>query len=206
MNKQEFLAQLHKGLSGLPQDDIEKCLTFYSEMIEDQIEEGASEEEAVSAIGSVDEIVMQVTADIPLTKIAMERIRSERQLDGLKIKWILLILGSPIWLSLGFAAFTLVLSLYAVIWSLLASVWAIFAGLAACSVGGVLACVIFAAGGNGASGAAMLAAGFVCTGLSIFMFYGCRAASKGILMLSKKFAVWIKSFFVYCFVKKEDAA
>ena len=30
MSKQEFLAQLRKGLSGLPQDDIEERLTFYS--------------------------------------------------------------------------------------------------------------------------------------------------------------------------------
>ena len=56
MNKQEFLAQLRKGLSGLPQDDIEERLTFYSEMIEDQTEEGLSEDEAVAQIGSVDEM------------------------------------------------------------------------------------------------------------------------------------------------------
>ena len=37
MNKQEFLTQLRQGLSGLPQDDIEKRLTFYSEMIDDRI-------------------------------------------------------------------------------------------------------------------------------------------------------------------------
>ena len=44
MNKQEFLAELRKGLSGLPQDDIEERLIFYDEMLEDRIEEGLSEE------------------------------------------------------------------------------------------------------------------------------------------------------------------
>ena len=34
MNKQEFLAQLRKGLSGLPKEDIDERLTFYSEMME----------------------------------------------------------------------------------------------------------------------------------------------------------------------------
>lgn len=43
MNKQEFLAELRKGLSGLTQDDIEERLTFYNEMLEDRIEEGFSE-------------------------------------------------------------------------------------------------------------------------------------------------------------------
>ena len=33
MNKQEFLAQLGKGLSGLPKDDIDERLTFYREQI-----------------------------------------------------------------------------------------------------------------------------------------------------------------------------
>ena len=74
MNKQDFFAQLRKGLSGLPQDDIEERLTFYKEMIEDRMEEGFSEE-AVSAIGSVEDIVRQSIADIPLAKIAKERIR-----------------------------------------------------------------------------------------------------------------------------------
>ena len=37
MNKQEFLAELRKGLSGLPQDDIEERLTFYNETLEDTI-------------------------------------------------------------------------------------------------------------------------------------------------------------------------
>ncbi len=33
MNKQEFLTDLRKALSGLPQDDIEERIAFYGEMI-----------------------------------------------------------------------------------------------------------------------------------------------------------------------------
>lgn len=94
MNKQEFLTQLRKGLSGLPQNDIEERLMFYSEMIEDQMEDGVSEEEAISTIGSVDEIVAQVVAETPLVKIAKERIKSKRRLRAGEI--VLLVLGSPI--------------------------------------------------------------------------------------------------------------
>lgn len=198
MSKQEFLVQLRKGLSGLPQDDIEERLMFYSEMIEDQMEEGLSEEQAVSAVGSVDEIVAQVVADIPLAKIAKERIRPKRRLSAGEI--VLLALGSPIWLSLGIAAFAVILALYISLWAVIISLWTVFASLAACSIGGVLACVILIVGGNGASGVAMLAAGIVCAGLSIFMFYGCKAATKGTLILTKKMAIWTKN----CFIKKEE--
>ena len=199
MSKQEFLAQLRKGLSGLPQDDIEECLAFYSEMIEDRLEEGLSEMEAVSAVGSVPEIVAQVVADISFTKIAKERIRPKRRLSAGEIT--LLVLGSPVWLSLGIAAFAVILSLYVVLWSVIISLWAIFVSLAACALGGVIECVIFTVCGNGISGIAVLAAGFVCAGLSIFMFYGCKAATKGILILTKKIAIWLKN----CFIKKEEA-
>lgn len=199
MIKQEFLAQLRKGLSGLPQNDIEERLTFYSEMIDDQMEDGVSEEEAVSAIGSVDEIVAQVVAETPLVKIAKERIKYKRKLSTGEI--LLLLLGSPIWLSLGVAAFAVILSLYISLWAVIISLWSVFASFAGCSIGGVLMCVILAVGENGASSVAMLAAGIVCAGLAIFMFYGCKAATKGTLILTKKLAIWIKN----CFIKKEVA-
>ena len=199
MNKQEFLTQLRKELSVLPQKDIEEYLTFYTEMIEDRIEEGLSEEEAVSAVGSLEEIVKQIVSDTSLIKIAKERIKQKRQIKAWEI--VLLILGSPIWLSLGIAVFAVVLSLYIVLWSLIVSVWAIFASTVACCIGGVLSCIVFTLSGNSVSGFAILAAGIVCAGLSIFMFYGCKTATNGILILTKKIAIWIKN----CFIKKEKA-
>ena len=199
MNKQEFLAQLRKGLSGLPQDDIEERLTFYSEMIEDRIEEGLSEEEAVSAVGPVDEIVAQVVADIPLTKIAKEKIKPKRRLKAWEI--VLLALGSPIWLSLGIAAAAVILSLYVSLWSVIISLWAVFGSLIGCSFGSMVAGLILTCSGNVLTGIAMISAGIVCAGLSIFMFYGCKAATKEILTLTKKIAVWVKN----CFIKKEQA-
>ncbi len=199
MNKQEFLAELRKGLSGLPQDDREERLTFYGEMLDDRIEEGLSEEDAVSAVGSVDEIVRQIVADIPLAKFAKERIRPKRRLKAWEI--VLLALGSPLWFSLGVAAAAVLLALYVSIWAVIVSLWAVFGSFVVCSVSSVPACVIFAAHGSGASGLAILSAGIVCAGFSMMMFYGCREATKAILMLTKKFTIWMKN----CFIRKEEA-
>lgn len=199
MNKQEFLTQLRKELSVLPQKDIEEYLTFYTEMIEDRIEEGLSEEEAVSAVGSLEEIVKQIVSDTSLIKIAKERIKQKRQIKAWEI--VLLILGSPIWLSLGLAVFAVILSLYISLWAVIISLWAIFASTVACCIGGVLSCIVFTLSGNSISGFAILSAGIVCAGLSIFMFYGCKTATNGILILTKKIAIWIKN----CFIKKEKA-
>lgn len=199
MNKQEFLSVLRKGLSGLPQDDIEERLTFYSEMLDDRIEEGLSEEAAVAAIGDAEEVVRQAVADIPLAKIAKERIRPKRRLKVWEI--VLLALGSPIWLSLGIAAAAVILAVYISLWALIASLWAAFGALAACAIASVPECVIFAAGGHIASGLAFLSAGMICAGFSVMMFCGCKETTKGILALTKKFTIWMKN----CFIRKEEA-
>lgn len=199
MNKQEFLAELRRGLSGLPRDDIEERLSFYGEMLDDRIEEGLTEEEAVSAAGPVDEIVRQTVVDIPLAKIAKERIRPKRRLRAWET--VLLVLGSPVWLSLGIAAAAAVFAVYAAMWAVIAALWAVFGALAVCAVAGVPGCIIFAAGGSVASGLALLGGGLVCAGLSVFMFFGCKKATAGIMSLTKKFAIWIKN----CFKGKEAA-
>lgn len=199
MNKQQFLSQLRKGLSGLPQRDKEERLTFYSEMIDDRIEEGLSEEEAVSEVGTVDEIVAQTITDIPFTKIAKEIIKPKRSLKAWEI--VLLALGCPIWLSLGIAAVAVILSIYVSLWAVIISLWAVFGSIIGCAFGGIAAGIGFSCNGNVFTGIAMSGAGVVCAGLSVFMFYGCKAATKGIIILTKKFALWIKS----CFIKKEEA-
>lgn len=198
MDKQAFLTALRSGLSGLPQDDIEERLTFYGEMIDDRMEEGLSEEEAVAAIGEVSEIVRQAVADTPLAKIAKERIRPKRRLKTWEI--VLLALGSPIWLSLAVAAAAVLFAVIVSLWSVILSLWAVFASLAVSAVATVPTGAFFAMGGHGAAGLAMLSAGLVCAGLTILLFFGCMGAMKGILRLTKKITLWTKDRFI----KKED--
>lgn len=199
MNKQEFLNELRKGLRGLPPDDIEERLTFYGEMIDDRTEEGLSEEEAVAAIGDADEIIRQTVADIPLAKIARERIKPKRRLKAWEI--VLLAVGSPIWLSLGIAAFAVILALYVALWAIIVALWAVFGAFAVSFPACIAASVIFISGGNAVAGVAVLAAGIVCAGLSVFAFFGCRAATNGAVVLAKKIALQIKNRFI----KKEEA-
>ena len=195
MDKRQFLTQLRKALAGLPQSDIEERLSFYSEMIDDRMEEGLTEEEAVSAVGSVEEIVSQTIGDIPLAKLAKERVKGNRRLKTWEI--ILLVLGSPIWFSLGIAAVAVIFSLYIALWSVIISLWAVFASFVGSFIGGLVAGIIIACTGNALPGVAVHAAGLICAGLSIFAFYGCKAATRGFLLLTRKTAIWIKN----CFVK-----
>ena len=200
MTKLECIAELRKRLAGLPADDLEERLGFYGEMIDDRIEDGLSEEEAVSDIGSVEEIAAQIIAETPLAKIAKEKIKKKRGMKTWEI--VLLAVGSPIWLSLAVAAFAVILSLYAVFWSLVVAVWAVFVAICACVPGGAVIGVAYACHGNVPMGLAMIGVAVTCAGLSIFLFFGSREATRGIVVLTKKIAVEIKK----CFVGKEREA
>lgn len=199
MTKMQFLMSLHDQLLGLPKEDVEQRLNFYSEMIEDRMEEGMTEAEAVAAIGSPEEIVSQIIADTPLVKIAKERIKPKRRLKSGEI--VLLALGSPLWLSLLLAAGAVILAVYASTWSVIFSLWAAFGALVAGAAVGLVAGIALACIRSVPSGMVMLAAGMVCVGLSILMFRGCKLATQGILILTRKFAVWLKNHWM----KKEAA-
>ena len=199
MNKTEFLVELTARLSPLPWEEISDRWDYYSEMIDDRMEDGLTEDEAVAELGSVDEVAGQILSDIPLSTLVKEKIRPKRRLRTAEIA--LLVLGSPIWLSLLIAVFAVVFSLYVSLWAAVISLWAVFVSLAACFLGGVAACVILSVSGSAAPGLALLAAGLLCAGLSVFLFYGCRAATKGMLLLTKNMATRIK----ICFIGKEAA-
>lgn len=199
MTKSEFILSLSDKLSGLPQTDVEERLSFYIEMIDDRIEEGLTEAEAVLAVGSVDDLASQIIADIPFAKIAKEKIKTKRRLKVWE--FVLLAIGSPIWVSLLIALFAVILSVYVSIWSVVISLWSVFVSLIGGSFGSIVAGIVFVCSDNLFSGIAMLGTGIFCAGLSIFTFFGCKAVTNGILSGTKKLALSIKK----CFIKREEA-
>ncbi|MBQ3663074.1 MAG: DUF1700 domain-containing protein [Clostridia bacterium] len=194
MRKQDFLDLLRQKLSGLPEEDIGERLSFYGEMIDDRMEEGMTEEEAVSAVGSVDEIVSQIVSETPIAKLVKERIKPKRSLAAWEI--VLLVLGFPLWFPLLIAAFSVLLSVYITIWSVILSLWVVFVSLGASALGCVAAGVICLCKGGTVTGLVLLSAAAVLAGLTIFMFFACRAVTKGAAVLTKKIALWIKSLFL----------
>ncbi len=199
MNKQEFIESLQTKISGLPEKDVHERLSFYGEMIDDRMEDGLSEEEAVRDIGSVDDIAEQIIAEMPLVKIVKEKMKPKRKIQIWEI--ILLILGFPIWGSLLIAAFSVIISVYASIWAIVISFWAVFVSMIACAVCGLGLGAGFTFSGNGLTGMAMIGTSLVCAGLSIFLFFGCKAATTGTALLAKNIVSLIKN----CFIKKEAA-
>jgi len=191
MKKNEFLLSVRESLAGLPQDEIEERLLFYSEMIDDRMEEGLSEEEAIAAIRTADKPQFPQTS--PAKPVPENKTKPKKRMNV----WIavLLAVGSPVWLSLLIAVIAVILSLYVVLWSVILSLWAVFVSLAACALAGILGGAAFAFGISPLTGAALIAAGLVCAGLTVFLFFGCRAASCGAWLLTVRSASGLKKGF-----------
>jgi uncharacterized membrane protein len=166
-------------------------------MIDDRIEEGMTEEDAIAQIGSVDDVVSQIIADTPLKKIVKERIKPKRRLSAWEI--VLIALGSPIWLSLIIVAFAVVISLYASLWSVVVSLWAAFGAVVAGGFGGLIGGIAIAIFEQPLSGIAVIGASVVCLGLSILLFFACKILTILSAKLTKKIALWVKT----CFIRKE---
>lgn len=185
MNKSDFLSELRRGLGCLPEEDIEKSVDFYAEMIDDKMEEGLTEEEAVAEAGSVDEISAQIIAEIPLTRLVKARVKPKRALKAWEI--VLIAAGSPVWLSLLVAAAVTVVSVYASLWAVIVSLYAVVLSFGAGGLAGIVGAAACPFLSNGSAAAVMsLGAGLICAGLAVLSYLGCFEITKGMIVLTKK--------------------
>lgn len=193
MTKKEFLDELTKQLKGLPQSEIDKTITFYSEIIEDHMEEGATEEEAVEALESIEEIVKNATFKAPLTGLVKEKVKKSINFTGPVIA--LLILGSPLWISLLLALLSIVVGLLFAVGGV---IFGLFVTVGAILFSGIM-CVValpFIFAENPLAGTFLLGVGLIFVGGSIFLVYGAKFVTKYLIKGMKWLVIKIKSFFV----------
>ena len=188
MTKKEFLSALSRGLSKLPRKEREERVNFYREMIDDRIEEGMPEPDAVASVGTVDGIVSQILAERPA--VVSE---APQKSGGGKIGVILLlVLGFPVWFPI---TLSLLVTFASVFFSLFVTLWAVEIGLAAGGVGGVGSFFVLLVTGQFASAFLSLGAGLVSGGFAVLLFFGAlavtRALGRGIARLSR----WITGLF-----------
>lgn len=194
MTKREFLEELRKRLSALNDEDFASSVAYYEEMISDRMEDGLSEEDAVKEVGSPAEAASAILKEMPLGKLIKARIKPKHKLPVWAI--VLILVGSPIWISLASAAISVVVSVYAAIWSVVAALWVSDLSFIVSGVAAVILTPYYCVQGFFATGFALLGAGLLAIGLSIFLFFGCFYATKGMFTLSKTIFLQIKGLFV----------
>ena len=192
MDKKAFLDELREKLSGLPEEDIEERVAFYREMIDDRMEDGISEEEAVNGLGSIESIREQILMDTPISKIVKEKIKPKRALRGWEIA--LLIIGSPVWVPVTAALIIVALVIYLCFWIVILCLYVcdfavFFSGFAA-----IIAAFLQENGFS--TGLLYCGGGIALIGAAILLFFGFTEIAKGMLFVSKKIALGIKKLFV----------
>ena len=193
MNKTQFCALLENKLKPyLSPKEMYKTLNFFEEMIDDRIDEGLSEEEAVSQLGDINIIVDQILDEHNIgkkqTKLVWRFIPRE-------LGFINIVLLFPAWITI----FSLVASLFIVVLSI---IFSIVFSIIAIFIGGILLILkspfylIYER--NISYFLDTLGFGFVNTGIGLIGIYWLLKMHKK----SRRDGVSIKTIFVKIFKKE----
>ncbi len=188
MNKKEFLYELEKNLKGLPKDDLEDRLSFYSEMIDDIVSSGKSEEEAVNELGGVNKVIADIAKDMPLKRLVQERIRTKKKMSGLMI--LLLILGFPLWFPLLITLIVLVLVLCLLTWVFVLVALSIEIAFIVSSIGIFIGFIAYLF--NSQLSLTLLGTSLVLAALSIFFAFAFKYIVVLNVRLNKKIFIGLK--------------
>ena len=197
MNKNEFLEALRSKLEALPEEDAARSLDYYAEMIDDRVEDGMTEEEAVAQLGDPNAIAEDIIAETPLAKIVGKKLKKRTSMSTGTI--ILLILGSPLWAPLLIAAVavvgSLLLALFAVLASIVITLFAVTLAFAVTAVACLAGAIFLLFNGQFTMALAAFAAALVFAGLTVPMFLLSKWAAVGMVDLFRAIMRGIKLLF-----------
>ncbi len=182
MKKYEFLAHLQNALDGVPPEDVRRTLDYYAEIIDERMEEGLTEEEAVAALGPAEALAAQL---LPEPGDAPPPSQKRRKISG--GEWVLLILGFPLWFPLLLTGAAVVLTLFISLWAVVLSLWSVPVGIAGGAIGGIVTAVVAFAQGQPWVGVSLLGAVLLLAGLSVFAFVGCDRLTR----LTERLCKWL---------------
>lgn len=165
MNKQEFLAAVRKEIETLPPEDIRRSLDFCAEIIDDRMEDGMTEEEAVAAFGSVKDAARQILEDAPAPE-------KPKRKGVPALMWATCIIWFPVWIGLLISMWSMVISLYASA-----------AAVAVSALGSFFATVMTLP--RPVYGLFTVGAGFLLAGISILLFVLSGLSAKGASLAGK---------------------
>ena len=184
MTKVDFLSKLRTSLERENIKNIETYVTYYSEIIEDYLEDGFSEKEAITKMGSIDEIVETILDESGQVN---ENLRKKNP-----FVLFLLIIGAPLWGSI-------LLSILLFLFSGLIIVWCGPFILGCLSFAGFVTGAVSLMGLTFNTGVyyivTQLGVGIFALGLGLFLLISTMYVAKHVSFLSKKFIEILSNLF-----------
>lgn len=162
MSKEAFLKELAALINDVPKKEFDEIMNYYQETIDDRLEEGMSEEEAIATLESAVTIAKQIHGESISMTPPPAPLSNNQLARGLRK--IILVFASPF----IFTAILLVMTWGLLMGCLLLIPAVCLIGFGACSVVAVVLFPIFLFV-NIAKAFLILGLGLLCAGLSIYL-------------------------------------
>ncbi len=200
MTKDEYLSELRAGLAAFSKDEVDRAVSFYEEMVDDRVEAGVSEEEAVGSLEPPAEAAARIISEMPAVPRAAARLRSPKTPRSWFVAFIVAaVIGSPVWIPLTLGVIMAVIGCFIGLFGLLVAVWAIAASMLLGAPIGLLYLVAGVKAGSVAGALMGLGCGAVVAGVGVFGIHLAVAASK----LLVRAIVWCARAVASPFVRSE---
>ena len=193
MNRYEFLYELKQKLFQLPESEIEKHIAYYEEMIDDRMEDGMTEEEAVASLEDVSVIAERILQDTPIVTLVKTTVKPKNGWNTAAV--IAAIIGSPVWVAILIALVAVVVCVVIALWAVVVVIGAVVVALVAVGIL-LLISPIFMMSSGLPTAMICFAAGLCLVGIALLGFVGVKYLAKGIAFLCKLMFRGIKSIFI----------
>lgn len=187
--RDEFFTQLGQGLYKLPQEDKQRFLAYYVEILEDYLENGSTEQEALEKMGSPQDIAREIQEELRASQDPEPVPAPPARHSRFSPMRIVVLVTLPFWGTLLLCAATFLLCLIIVIWCL-----PLITGVLALS--GVLIGIVSLIGaplllpGSTAVGVIQLGLGIAMLGLALLMGVAAVQSARGCAALTKRLVEW----------------
>ncbi len=194
---EEFLTELKNRIAHLPATEVLRVLSYYSESLEDKLEDGFTEEQAIKSFGSIDEIVKNVEEEVPITLVMKDKVKTKSRGNGVNkaLIAIIVVLTFPFWIGILAGAFGIVVGVYAVLWTVPIIIGSLYFSLYPIAICGVFYGFVRMFTLSVPTGLAYLGVGIISAGLAIMFFYPLLEGAKLWLKVNvwpfKKIKQWL---------------
>jgi uncharacterized membrane protein len=186
MNKNEFVNTIKTRLSSYPENEIDRAMSFYVESIDDRIEDGMTEEEAVASLGDINDIVNNIKGELPLNTIVKNKIENQKKKSNSNV-WLIVVLlvTSPLWVPMVLAIGGAIIGLIAGIFATGVALVVMFGISAICGIIAAIFCMINSIAMP--AGAIVLILGSMLLSIGLII-----PVTKGVIWVFKKLIQGIK--------------
>lgn len=178
MLRQEFINRLSYALQALPQQERDKVIAYYLELIADKIEGGEAEADVIAEFGDINELAQSILIENNVYNQQPQPKKSSMN----PVVIVLLVIFSPVIFGLFMALFGVAIGLTCAVFGV---VFSFFVTSFALAIAGVMCFFtsFFVLAASPAYAFLQMGAGLLLAGISIFLFMGTYYLTKSVTKL-----------------------